>query len=168
MIACKITELKTFMSRLLATDCFDIFILEQAVITTYNTFTIDGHLERDFYTTEEWEEPSLRPYLLTCWSEIRPLFFSLIRGKKTPVRMKFVLQLKPELMQKLLTDSETTIADHFVKAFVLTIRYEDGSMTCTTGVALSSFLPDKTPDRLWDESFRRFLKNKEIDYEPMV
>lgn len=168
MTAYKITELKNFMNRLLTTDCFDIFLLEQAVIITYNTFTIDGRLEKEFYTTEEWEEPSLRPYPLSCWSDIRPICFSLIRGKKTPVRMKFVLQLKPEMTQKLIADNDIKIPDHFVKAFVLSIRYENGSMSCTTGVSFSSFLPDKTPERLWDDAFRRFLKNKNIDHEPMA
>ena len=83
MISRKITELKHFMTRLLASDCFDSFLLEQAIITTYNTFTIDGHLERNFYTSEEWEDPSLCPYDLSCWADIRPICFSLIKGKKT-------------------------------------------------------------------------------------
>ncbi len=165
MISCKITELKHFMTRLLASDCFDSFLLEQAIITTYNTFTIDGHLEREFYTSEEWEDPSLCPYDLSCWADIRPICFSLIKGKKTPVNMKFILYLKPEITEKLLKTSEAPIPDHFVKAFVLTIRYTSGSMTCTTGVSFTDFLPDKTPERLWDKCFMQFLEQKGIIFE---
>ena len=42
MIALRIKDVKHFMGRLLGTDFFDIFLLEQAVVTTYNTFTVDG------------------------------------------------------------------------------------------------------------------------------
>lgn len=42
MIALQIKEIKSFMGKLLGTECFDSFLLEEAVITTYNTFRIDG------------------------------------------------------------------------------------------------------------------------------
>ena len=41
MIALKITHIKQFMNRLLAGEDFDSFLLEEASISTYNTFTID-------------------------------------------------------------------------------------------------------------------------------
>ena len=43
------------MGKLLGTECFDSFLLEEAVITTYNTFRIDGRINREFYSDEEWE-----------------------------------------------------------------------------------------------------------------
>ncbi len=165
MTAYKITELNHFMSKLLKTDCFDMFLLQEAVITTYNTFTIDGRLEKDFFTREEWEEPSVRPYDLSRWADIRAVCFSLIRGKKTPTAMKFVLPVRPDIREKLIAASETKIPDGYVKDFVLTIRYDGTSMTCITGVSITGFLPDKTPERLWDETFRQFLVKKGIAFE---
>lgn len=164
MISCRITELKNFMSKLLTTDCFDSFLLEEASITTYNTFTIDGRLVKDFFPAEEWEDASTRPYERSCWSDIRPICFSLIRGKKTPVGMKFVLYLKPEFLERLLADSDAAIPENHIKAFVLTVRYEGSNMTCTTGVAFSAFLLDKAPEKLWDKAFLQFLEEKEIAY----
>ena len=165
MTSCKITELKNFMGRLLATDCFDDFLLEQAVLVTYNTFTIDGRLEKEFYSSEEWDDPSIRPYPFSCWSDIRSICFSLIKGKKTPVAMKFVLYLKPEKMTEILSQSDITIPDGYVKALVLTIRYKSGEMTCTTGISLTDFFPDKTAERLWDKAFLQFLEKNGIAYE---
>ena len=55
MIALQIKEIKSFMGKLLGTECFDSFLLEEAVITTYNTFRIDGRINREFYSDEEWE-----------------------------------------------------------------------------------------------------------------
>ena len=43
MIALQITSMKNFMTQLLAADTFDIFLLEEAVITVGNTISIDGH-----------------------------------------------------------------------------------------------------------------------------
>ena len=50
MIALQIKEVKSFMGKLLGTECFDSFLLEEAVITTYNTFHIDGRINREFFS----------------------------------------------------------------------------------------------------------------------
>ena len=44
MIALQVTSVKTLMNQLLAGDTFDIFLLEEAIISTANTYTIDGHI----------------------------------------------------------------------------------------------------------------------------
>ena len=61
MLALQIKDVKHFMGRILGTDAFDSFLLEEAVVRTYNTFTIDGRMNRDFFSSEEWEDPSIRP-----------------------------------------------------------------------------------------------------------
>ena len=48
MIALKIINVKNFMAKLLTQDVFQNFLLEEASITTYNTFVIDGHLMEAF------------------------------------------------------------------------------------------------------------------------
>ncbi|MBO5094165.1 MAG: hypothetical protein J6C33_07395 [Lachnospiraceae bacterium] len=164
MISCKINELKNFMGRLLATDCFDDFLLEEAVIATYNTFTIDGRLKKEFYTSEEWNDPSVRPYSFSCWQDVRPICFSLIKGKKTPASLKFVLQLKPEKMNSLLAENGLSPSDETVKVLVVTIRYGAGGMSCTTGISLSGFSLDKTAEKLWDKAFLQFLDANKISY----
>ena len=49
MKAYRIKEVKNFMGRLLGTEAFDAFLLAEASITTYNTFIIDGHMEKRFH-----------------------------------------------------------------------------------------------------------------------
>ena len=53
MIALKITNVKKFMGKLLASEAFDSFVIEEASISTYNTFLIDVLQYRDFYSSEE-------------------------------------------------------------------------------------------------------------------
>lgn len=167
MTALKITNIKQFMNQFLAGDAFDSFLLEQAVISTYNTFTIDGRENRAFYTTEEWEDKEIRPYEFTKWKKIRPVCFDLIKGKRTPASFQFVLHLLPEYTASLLEKSDTSVLPDQVKAFVLNIKYDGTALTLITGTAFHTFLMDKTPDALWDRTVRQFLSKHQIDYEDM-
>lgn len=49
MIALEIKNIKEFMNHLLNSEAFDSFFMEEASITTYNTFLIDGHIVDAFY-----------------------------------------------------------------------------------------------------------------------
>jgi hypothetical protein len=167
MIALKITNIKQFMGKLLAGEDFDSFLLEEAAISTYNTFTIDGHQNREFYSNEEWEDAQLRPYDFSTWKAIRPICFELIKGKHTPCRFHFVLHLMPEYTASILQKGETAVTPEQVKSFVLNIRYDGTSLTLVTGTAFHTFLPDKTPDSLWDKAIRQFLDKRGIGYEEL-
>ena len=50
------------MAKFLASDTFEFFLLEEAVITTSTVFSIDGHQVRDFYTKKEWESYYFTPF----------------------------------------------------------------------------------------------------------
>lgn len=167
MIALKITNVKQFMGRLLGGEDFDSFLLEEAVISTYNTFRIDGHQNRDFYTSEEWEDKELHPYEFTKWQTVRPVCFDLIKGRRTPAAFQFVLHLIPEYVGSILKKGDTGITPQQVKAFVLSIRYDGENLTLVTGTSYNTFLMDKTPDTLWDQSIRQFLSKREIAYEEL-
>lgn len=167
MIAWKITNVKQFMGKLLASDTFDLFLLEEASITTYNTFSIDGHQNKDFYTAEEWEDKEIRPYDFSLWKTIRPICFDLIKGTHTPTSFRFVLHLLPEHVASILQKGNTAVTADQIRAFVLNIKYDGSVLTLVTGTAFHSFVMDKTPDQLWDVAIRQFLSKKEISYEEL-
>lgn len=165
MIAFRIKNIKQFMAKLLAGDDFDAFLLEQAILSTYNTFTIDGRENRDFYSSEEWEDATIRPYEFSSWKKIRPICFDLIKGKHTPAAFHFVLHLAPDHTAAVLQTGDTTVTADQVKAFVLNIKYDGTALTLVTGCAFHTFLMDKTPDALWDRAVRQFLSNRQIDFD---
>ena len=167
MIALRITNVKHFMGKLLTGEDFDSFLLEEASIRTYNTFIIDGHQNRYFYSTEEWEDKQIRPYDFSCWKAMRPICFELIKGKHTPAAFHFVLHLMPEYMASILSGGDTAVTPQQIKAFVLNIRYDGSALTLVTGTAFHTFLPDKTPDSLRDQAIRQFLTKREIAYEEL-
>ena len=165
MIALQITNIKQFMGKLLTSDAFDRFLLAEASISTYNTFIIDGHQNRNFYTNEEWEDPIIRPYEFSTWKQIRPICFSLIKGTHTPTSFRFVLYLTPESTSSILEKGESSITLQQLKAYVLTIKYDGTALTLVTGSAFHSFVMDKTIDLLWDNALKEFLSAQEISFE---
>lgn len=167
MIALKITNVKQFMGKLLASEEFDSFMLEEASISTYNTFMIDGHQNRDFYTTEEWEDKEMRPYDFTTWKQIRPICFSLIKGTHTPSAFKFILHLIPDYTASILKNSDTSVTPQQIKALVLTVKYDGTVLTLITGTSFHTFIMDKTVDVLWDNAIRQFLDKRGINYEEL-
>lgn len=163
MISLQIKNIRQFMNQFLAGDAFDSFLLEQASISTYNTFTIDGRENRAFYTSEEWDDREIRPYEFTPWKKIRPVCFDLIKGKRTPTAFQFVLHLIPDYAASLLEKGDTAVTADQVKAFVLNIKYDGSALTLITGTAFHTFLMDRTPDALWDRAVRQFLAKHQID-----
>ena len=167
MIALKITNVKQFMGKFLGSDAFDSFLLEEASISTYNTFIIDGHQNREFYTTEEWEDETIRPYEFSMWKTIRPICFDLIKGKHTPAGFRFVLHLIPKYTAHILQGGDCTLPPDQIRAFVLNIKYDGTGLTLVTCTAFHTFLMDKTHDSFWDQAVRQFLSKKEIGFEEL-
>jgi len=165
MKAYRLKDVKKFMGRLLGTDAFSPFLLAEAAITTYNTFVIDGHVVKEFFTGDINDDGILPAYEFSEWNNMRSLCFDLIKGKRTPVNFRLVLHLKPELIREILETGNAQVTLSDIRAFVLNIKYDGSVLTCTTATAFYTFLPDKTPDRLWDEYVTGFLTGREIDFE---
>lgn len=167
MIALEIKGTKNMMNTLLLSEQFDSFLVEEAVITTFNTFHIDGHLVKDFYSSEELEEfeKNQKSMIFSCWSDIRPVCFQLIKGKKTPVSFKVVLHAAPQLIEKTAANPECGVAANLIRSLVLNIRYDNGKVTCITGSAFTTFVMDKSVERLWDAYVRQLLSSFGLDFE---
>ncbi len=161
MIALEILSMKNFMSHLLSGETFDIFLLEEATISTANTYTIDGHMNVDFFPAEERDSKHI-PYDFRPWSELKGLCFDLIKGKNTPLFFKFVLQLKPEHLPRILGQEPSQ-----VKALVLNIRYDGNKALLTTGTSYHTFVMSKEADLAWDNALCKYLSEKGIGYEKL-
>ena len=166
MLALQITSMKIFMNHLLAGNTFDSFLLEEAVISTANTYTIDGRINTDFYSPEE-KENGYPLYEFQPWSETKGLCFNLIKGKNTPLYFKFVLHLKPEKTSLLFQEKNSTTDVSQLKALVLTVKYDGTKAVLTTGTSYHTFVMNKEPDTVWDGAIVNLLADNGIDYEKM-
>ena len=161
MIALKITQQKNFMAKLLTSDLFDIFVVEEATIDTFNTFSIDGRIHKEFYAGSDEPEASSDAEF-SSWSRIRPIALSLIKGKQTPLGFKFILHLSNDRKTELLKDADMDISPDQL-SLGINIRYSQGEVLITTGVSYGIFTLDKSAEKAWDEYIPSFLESNGIE-----
>ena len=70
MIALKAEDVKSFTTKLFVREDFDAFLVKEVNITTYNSFSIDGHVKQGYYTEEEREENHIEEF--SSWKTLRP------------------------------------------------------------------------------------------------
>lgn len=164
MIALKLTGIKSCMSHLLLSETFDSFHFIEGEITTFNTFRIDGFLQKDFFDSEE-DTADLPEYSL--WKQIREFCFTLIRGKKPPLRFKFVFSLSPKNIARLIEQNDLSVDPDSVQGLYLNLRYDGTTLQCITGTSMRIFSMDKSLEHAWDSMVQKFLDKKEIPFERM-
>lgn len=162
MVALKIDDIRDFTKKLFVGDTFDIFLLREATIVTFNTFSIDGHIRQGYYTEQELEENKIEE--LSSWAVIKPICFSLIKGKKLPGSFQITLQLSPDQAEKFLIHSQVGLTVDQVNGICMNIRYEDNVLYCISGISLNIFTLDKSIDIEWDEALRLFLRQSDIGF----
>lgn len=162
MIALRIEDMRQFTSSLFVGEVFDQFLVKEASITTFNTFTIDGTIRTGYYSQEESEEKKIGG--LSAWAMIKPFCFSLIKGKKLPGSFRVIMQLPEEGTERFLKSRSIPLMTDQVKGLYVNIRYEEEKLTCVTGTSVSFFTLDKTLDEEWDQAFKGFLKHNQIGF----
>lgn len=164
MIALRILKQKSLMSKLLTSVLFDAFLLEEAVIDTYNTFTIDGHIHKDFYKDIASDTEEIPSEDFSSWEKIRPIALELIKGKQTPLGIKFVLHASKEMKEMILSKADSRLLqDQIVLA--LRISLSQGCLIITTGMSSNVFSLDKSIEKAWDEFIPSFLESNGIETE---
>ena len=152
---------KDFMAKLLVSDVFDIFRLQEASLITSVTYNINGRIHPDFYSPEERE--SLTEEFIP-WSEMRPKLFELIKGKNAPVSFRMTLSLDNDKMLALMAKESPEGHSDALRALVINIRFENGAVNIMTGTSYDTFVLDKSEEKIWDKAFASFLGNKGIEY----
>ncbi len=162
MIALKIEDLKHFTSQLFVGDTFDGWLVREAVIVTFNSFTIDGRIRQGYYSERELEENQIEE--LSSWKTLKPFCFSLIRGKKLPESFQITLQLPPPDVEEFLKNAQLDFTVDQIAGLYMNIRYENNAAHCVTGTSLKVFTLDKQIDFEWDEATRLYLKDRGIPF----
>lgn len=147
---------KPSMSHLLLKDTFDQFSFIEGEITTFNKFTIDGYLQKDFFE----EKPE---YSHAHWKDVREFCFQIIRGKRTPLSFKIILSLAPENFPTFLIDQNITgFRPEDIQGMYLNLSYDGLNLVCITGISMKTFTMDKSLERAWDEAAQKKLLELEL------
>ncbi len=166
MHAFKISEIRAMMAHFLLGNTFDEWLLSEAQITTFCTYTIDGTFQKT-YDDPASEEPSQEARILVPWGRVREFCYSLIRGKRTPISFRFVFVLSQEKSREFLAESGLTDDPDDLTGLYLNVSFRDKRLLITTGTARKNFFMDKTLDNAWDSYVQAFLKSFGIAAEPM-
>lgn len=165
MQSLQLPEVRDFMSKLLASEIFDAFILSEASLTTFTTIQIDGSFHKDYYGGEsEDEDDGAHAADGLTWKRMRPFFFQLVKGKHTPLDFKLVFRLADYNVEKLLVQSGVALNAGDVAGLFFNLHYSGGEITATTGTSLRIFTLDKSLDHAWDGMVQKFLKQKQIPF----
>ncbi len=164
MVALKINNKKDFMSKLLVSELFDNFLVEEATIDTFNTFHIDGRIHKDFYKNgADYDESNILSEL-SKWSDLKQISYDLIKGKRTPLGFKFVFHATDDIKRKLLSEADAGLMENQI-TLGLNIRFTNSDVILTTGTAFSIFTLDKSIEKAWDSYIPSFLENSGISVE---
>ena len=161
MVAFSLPKIKELTSHLLLLDTFDNFSFIEGEIMTFNTFKIDGFIQKDFFDTDA-DLPEYSP-----WKNVREYCFSLIKGKRTPLSFRFIFSLSSKNIRQLTEQSGLPLRPEEVRGLYLNIHYDGAKLSCVTGTSFKSFNMDKTLEHGWDEMVEKFLRQKGIEFEKM-
>lgn len=148
-------------------EVFDKFCLTEASITTFNTFSIDGRLLKDFFDTDSLNKITEHGRTHSLWKDIRPFCWSVIRGKRTPLSFKIVLHLSRSGVEAAVRNTDMGISSEQIDGLFLNLQFKNNSLLCTTGLSLRTFSMDKRPEQLWDDMILHFLDQNQILFEQL-
>ncbi len=147
------SDVKTLMGKLLREETFDFFEVRGVEVVSLTRFEISGVLNKEFATEKETERN------FCTWGELKPIVFSLVKGKVQPRHMKIVFSFPSEKVASLHENAS---------AYFLNMHFENGDVMFTTASQEKVFKMDKSLDTCWDEFVKKFfgqngLNLKEID-----
>ncbi|MDO5701950.1 MAG: DUF5721 family protein [Lachnospiraceae bacterium] len=159
MIALQILDIKKCMSALLVEPAFNDYSLIEAQITTFCTFSIDGRLEKRFFsdgTGSAKEEDAAAPGRVSyvTWNDVREKCLSVIKGRRTPLFFKLVFFYPAELLEKFIINAGTPLTPDKVSGLCLNFRFDSTGLIATTGTSISVFTPDRSLDHAWDDAVK--------------
>lgn len=154
---------KSFMSHLLIKNTFHLFLLEEAKIVTFRAVTIDGHIQKAFYSKDEWEDRKAREERtdFITWESAKPFCFDLIKGKKLPLRFQITLLLPKEKIPDFLEKREVSMQPEVINGLYFNIKFEDNALTLSTATSLSVFTLDPALEDAWAAEVTELLKKAE-------
>lgn len=168
MTAFEISELGSFMAKLLKTPLFDNFLLVEATVQTSVTFHIDGQLHPEFFSEEECTEKGLTDCPCAPFSLVRETCFSMIKGRNTPVSFQFIFQLSPENAANTLAKSRSGFTPEDITGMFINLNYKNRKLTATTGISYKTFTLEKTLEKEWDALVEKFLQINQVQYASIV
>lgn len=156
-----ITDLKRITALLFTENSFDRFLLKSVQLSAQLSVTISGEKDPDFYAEEEREKEMQDAFVR--YETVRPLLYSLIKGKRPPLSFRIILITDKNTTNRLKVKSGFTDCD--VTSLSINLNYRSSQLVLSTGVSYAGFSLDKSLEDAWEKAVRDFLDEKGVTYE---
>lgn len=151
-------DTKICTSKLFLNTTFDNFSFIEGEIITFNKFSIDGRLKKDFFDEVPTEE-------YASFGMLKDYCFSLIKGKRTPLSFKFIFALSTEQVDTLISNYSLPYTLQDIQGLYLNFRYDGKVLSCITGTSMHLFTLDKSLEQSLDTWVHHFFHEQEIPFE---
>lgn len=165
MQAIEILDIRDFMLLLFQTNTFDQYEFVSGDLKTDLSYSIDGHINRDFYSTEELETLPLTGHVFLPWLIAKDKIFQLIKGKKTPSRLKIILKATPKQLEHLLSETKSSLYPKDIDGIFLNILYQDKRLNVICGISYKIFSLDKELENEFFGSISTLFKSNGIIFK---
>jgi len=150
MLSINFNNIKDLTQHLFINNTFDEFYFIEANLKTNISYSIDGHLNKEFFNEDEVPLGNFNKY-----SSIKNVLYNIIKGKHLPINFKVILGIFPE---------DINICSEDINYFCLTFKYENRQMLLTLAPSYNKFTLDKSIEATFEKYISDFLDKYHLDY----
>lgn len=158
----EILDVKPFMQLLFQTESFDTYEFVSAELHTDMFYSIDGHINQNFFSAEEIELHRLENHSYLPWCMTREKVFLLIRGKKTPSLLKIVFKISESQLQSIVSETNSSLNPNDIDGLFLNISFQNNKLNVICGISYKIFTLDKELESEFFDKIITFLKYSNI------
>ena len=162
MQAFEILDIKEFMQLLLQSDTFNSYEFVSGEIRTDMLYTLDGHVNKDFFTEEELAAMALSEHAYLPWDIAKNKIFLLIKGKRIPSTMKVVLRLSEDMILKELSQHSASFRVDDIDGIYINILFQGQKLNVICGISYKIFTLDKHLEEIFSSKLITLFKSKNI------
>lgn len=155
MTVIKILDIKDFTSKLFLGNVFDPFPLVDAHFVTGCIYSIDGHLQSEYFDTDENRRFTDENRQFVLWNDMKAYARSIIKGKRLPVQFRLLFKIPWEIL-----DASADV-DPSLDGY-LNIQYKNNEIICSADVHANSFTPFALHASGAGEAIMSYFRQKEI------
>ena len=150
----EIKEIKEYSNGLFTEERYESFYLFSVKLDSAISYDIDGKINRNYYSEEEFNELPEKEYI--CWRDIKKTVLGFMKDGKLPVKMKLILMFNKDNVNRLIEMNNIPIHPDNVRALFMNVIYSENRLSITTGTSLNVFTMDKTLEELWDKTVEKY------------
>lgn len=165
MQAFEILDIKNFMQLLFQTNILDSYEFVSAELATDISYSLNGHIHKEFFNEKEAESMGLADYDYLPWHLAKEKLFILIKGKKTPLQLKIVLKACKNQTQDFLFQTNSSLNANDIDGIFLNIVYQGNKLNVICGISYKIFTMDKQLESEFSNNIITLLKSNNIASE---